>query len=88
MDANHDREVQADFDGYVPVADLAAAMDEIERLQEYNERLRAALKPFAARELWRDHYPDASYDRLLGDHTMVDDVYRARAALGAPPEDK
>jgi hypothetical protein len=46
------------------------------------ERLRAALKPFAAIGLWRDTYPDAKFDRVMTCPCMVKQIKAARAALG------
>lgn len=50
MDPNHDRAVQAAFDGYVPASELTAAKADIEHLSALwiaetreNEKLRAAL---------------------------------------------
>lgn len=52
-----------------------------------NEKLREALKPFAAIPLWRDQYPDAKRDELgaqqMRGFVRVEDVRAARAALAA-----
>jgi hypothetical protein len=46
------------------------------------ERLRAALKPFARIELWRDTYPDAKFDRVMTCPCVVEQIKAARVALG------
>jgi hypothetical protein len=57
---------------------------EIARLTADNDRLRAALKPFAAIPIWRDHYPDGP-DIIAGGIDRypftIQDLYAARTAL-------
>lgn len=59
------------------------------------ERLREALKPLAGIDLWRDTYPDAKFNSMpshMDGYLTVDDVLKARAALGneqdAPAKDR
>lgn len=55
---------------------------ERDRLRAENEKLRAALKPFAEMELWTDAYPDGPLSATSKER-FVDPLWivKARAAL-------
>jgi len=66
--------------------DTQGCADHGGRMSDERDELRAALKPFAQLPLWKDTYPDARVDLIIGvgERGMPitpDDVRRARAAL-------